>query len=330
VVNNIALWTSEQRRELFNTTAAKMKVHPAIIEKDFWVCWLLKILFETSEWKNSLIFKGGTSLSKVYGLIDRFSEDIDLVLDWRVLGYSEENPWTATSTTQKGKFVKGSNQKSESFLRDDFLPSFQATLESTSVPGLRLMHEGQIVKILYPKTFSLEAIQPQVILEIGPLASWTPHESASLVPYSAQFNPQLFTDSNARVKVVTAARTFWEKATILHQEYFRPLDKPMPQRYSRHYYDLYKYIQTDYLHEALAKRTLLEQVIRFKNQFYCAAWVNWEAALHGEFHLVPPAERIKPLAADYASMQDMIFQGKAPSFDQILEGLTLLEKELNQ
>lgn len=328
-MNDIALWNSEQRRELFNTTALMMKVHPAIIEKDFWVCWLLKILFETSKWQKSLIFKGGTSLSKVYGIIDRFSEDIDLVLDWRLLGYSEENPWRATSNTQKSTFVKRSTSRSETFLREVFLPSFQSTIESTSVPGLHLTLEGQIVKILYPKSFALDAIQPQVILEIGPLASWTPHESASVVPYVAEYNPQLFNNSKAKINVVTAARTFWEKATILHQEYNRPLNRPMPNRYSRHYYDLYKYIQSAYLQEAMANRTLLEQVIRFKNQFYYAAWADLKAALHGKFHLIPPPQRIQPLAKDYASMQDMIFQGKAPTFNQILEGLASLEKDLN-
>lgn len=94
-MDNVALLSDQERRELFEQTAQLMGVHPAIAEKDFWVCWVLKKLFE-SELKSKLVFKGGTSLSKVYGLINRFSEDIDLVLNWELLGYEKDglDPWT--------------------------------------------------------------------------------------------------------------------------------------------------------------------------------------------------------------------------------------------
>jgi hypothetical protein len=92
--------SEEERRTLFRNTAQKMGVHEAIIEKDFWVCFVLEYLFHQSRFKNHLIFKGGTSLSKCFGLIRRFSEDIDLILDWRILGYEKSEPWAERSKTK--------------------------------------------------------------------------------------------------------------------------------------------------------------------------------------------------------------------------------------
>ena len=86
-MDRVALFTAAQRRELFQETAARLGMSPAVVEKDFWVCWVLKQLFSKRDLKDRMVFKGGTTLSKVFGLIDRFSEDIDLVLDWQLLGY---------------------------------------------------------------------------------------------------------------------------------------------------------------------------------------------------------------------------------------------------
>ncbi len=92
-MRKIAVIEAKEREALFRNTAAKMGVSEAVIEKDFWVCYMLDYLFHRCAWKNSLAFKGGTSLSKAYNLIKRFSEDIDLILDWRVLGYGTDEPW---------------------------------------------------------------------------------------------------------------------------------------------------------------------------------------------------------------------------------------------
>ena len=103
-MKQIATLASEGRRALFANTADKIGMTVAIVEKDFWVCWTLDYLFHRCPWKKHLAFKGGTSLSKAYGLIERFSEDIDLILDWRVLGYSADEPWESRSNTKQDKF----------------------------------------------------------------------------------------------------------------------------------------------------------------------------------------------------------------------------------
>lgn len=119
-MKKIVQLSSDQRHELFQETATRKKIKPAIAEKDFWVCWTLALLFEDSSISQSFLFKGGTSLSKVFGLIDRFSEDIDLVLDWRLL--SEENPEAIRSRTQQDKFNLMILKSSRNYIKNQLLP----------------------------------------------------------------------------------------------------------------------------------------------------------------------------------------------------------------
>ena len=124
----IARLPADDRRELFHNTAAKTGLHDAIVEKDFWVCLTLDYLFHRSPWKKAVTFKGGTSLSKGYHLISRFSEDIDLILDWRVLGYGINEPWEKRSNTKQDAFNKEANRKAEIFLAETFCPQVREGL----------------------------------------------------------------------------------------------------------------------------------------------------------------------------------------------------------
>ena len=105
-MKTVARLSAEDRSDLFRNTANRMQMSDAIVEKDFWVCFTLDYLFHRSPWKDSITFKGGTSLSKAYHLINRFSEDIDLILDWRILGYSLNEPWEERSNTKQDAFNK--------------------------------------------------------------------------------------------------------------------------------------------------------------------------------------------------------------------------------
>ena len=122
-MRNIARLSDNDRRELFRNTADKMGLNDAIVEKDFWVCFTLDYLFHRSPWKESITFKGGTSLSKAFHLISRFSEDIDLILDWRVLGYGKDEPWEKRSNTKQDAFNKEANARAEVFLAETFCPA---------------------------------------------------------------------------------------------------------------------------------------------------------------------------------------------------------------
>ncbi len=330
-MRDIAGINENDRKALFHNTAAKMGMTDAIIEKDFWVCYMLDYLFHRCTWKDNIAFKGGTSLSKAYGLIERFSEDIDLILDWRVLGYGINEPWEERSNTKQDIFNKEANTKAELFLRDIFLPSIVADLTVELGEKIRCFiddDDPQTVKIAYPNSFSDTSILQEIRLEIGALAAWTPVKVADITPYAAQEYGGLFKQSSTDILTVLPERTFWEKVTILHREAFRAEDRPFPSRYSRHYYDLYRMMQTEVKDNSLTDNDLLARVVNFKDKFYRCPWARYDLAKRGTMQLMPPKYNLNKLRDDYEHMQNMLF-GNKPSFDEIMDGIAKLEKEIN-
>lgn len=331
-MRNIAKINENDRKALFHNTAAKMGMTDAIVEKDFWVCYMLDYLFHRSAWKDNIAFKGGTSLSKAYGLIERFSEDIDLILDWRVLGYGINEPWQERSNTKQDIFNKEANARAEVFLRDTFLPALLADLTAELGKKVKCFIEDndpQTIKIVYPNSFSDSSILQEIRLEIGALAAWTPVKEATITPYSAQLYERLFAQPSTGVLTVLPERTFWEKVTILHREAFRPEDRPFPLRYSRHYYDLYKMMKSSVKDSALADNDLLERVVKFKDKFYRCPWARYDLAKCGTMRLFPPDYNMSKLRADYEHMQNMLF-GEKPTFDEIMNAMAKLEAEINE
>ena len=137
-----------------------------------------------------LAFKGGTSLTKAYDLIKRFSEDIDLILDWRVLGYGIDEPWEARSNTKQDAFNKEANERAAAFLRDEFIPVITKDLSEELALPVRCEidpFDGQTVKFVYPNSFSDTAILQEIRLEIGALAAWTPAAEHTITPYAAEY-----------------------------------------------------------------------------------------------------------------------------------------------
>jgi hypothetical protein len=305
-----------------------MKISEAIVEKDFWVCFCLDYLFHECKWKGAFAFKGGTSLSKAYGLIERFSEDIDLILDWRVLGYKKDEPWEERSNTRQLKFLEDSRTRLFAFLHDDFLPVFKADMEKklgTFVDAFITEEDAGTVHWKYPNAFSDNAILNEIRLEIGAMAAWTPTKLVNISSYMAEKYPDVFEKKDTGILTTTAERTFWEKATILHQEAHIPENSIIPNRYSRHYYDLYCMAGTEVLDKALEQADLLTQVAEFKRKFYPRNWARYELARMDSLKLMPPEHSIKRLEADYGVMRAMIY-GDYPKFEDILRRLQELEK----
>jgi hypothetical protein len=330
-MHEIAKASENHRRDLFEATADSMTMHPAIIEKDFWVCWLLDVLFASGTWGQHLMFKGGTSLAKVYKLIHRFSEDIDLILDWNLIGISDGVAWVERSRRQKDLFTVEANATAEVFLRDKFVPELSKELLKFGIKGLTVEkdpRDEQCVNIIYPRSFEEKYIRPEVRLEIGPLAGWVPHANFSIKPYASEYAPHAFKQSESRVRAIKAERTFWEKATILHREANRPTESILPARYSRHYYDLVMMAASPFKAAALADLSLLKTVVDFKQQFYYCAWAKYGEAKPGTLRLIPSDAMCKVLEKDYEAMKVMIFHD-APSFENIMEQLRRLEQEIN-
>jgi len=319
----------KDRRDLFRASAQRMHVHEAIIEKDFWVCWILDYLFQDSPWKDQLVFKGGTSLSKAFGAIERFSEDIDLILDWQLLGYSQEMLWAERSATKQDAFGKEANRRTMEFLKLTFVPSIRPSLAERIGGDSGVEPQEQDVIFMYPKAFSLAAIQPQVRLEIGPMAAQVPNEPRTIRPYVAEQFPKAFIQTETSIRTILAERTFWEKATILHQEAHRGPEKPLPSHYSRHYYDLFRLNRLPIRDKALADINLLRDVVKFKMRFYRCPWAKYDEAKPGSLKLLPPEHHTAELQKDYRSMQLMFF-GDIPSFEEIMKELAVLEKIINE
>jgi len=331
-MNRVASLSEKERNELFTLTAQRRGMGTvAVVEKDFWVCWTLKQLFEHPELSKQLIFKGGTSLSKVYGLVDRFSEDIDLVLDWRVVD-EVEDPMGERTLTKQRKINEVLNERACAYIAETMLPQLEEALGAHCELDMKPdeKDQGHVVRVKYPKTTNTAGLLPYIQLEIGPLASWLPHSEHTITPYAAETFPDQFDAPQCPVRAIDAERTFWEKATILHHEAHRPEDSVIPVRYSRHYYDLCLMAADETLKaSALGNLKLLEDVVLFKKKFYPRTWANYDAAVRGTLKLIPPEHVLKAMQKDYVAMQEMIF-GRCPSFEEIIASLTKLEKEINK
>ena len=324
-MNKVASLSERERRELFLETSSRMHITNAIVEKDFWIVWVLDKLFIDKKLGEILMFKGGTSLSKIYGLIERYSEDIDLILDWDLL--TKENPNKPRTKTQQSKYNKSINEKAKVYINDELLPKVSEIL--TPYCNCKMKEDGYSIDIQYPAIFRDKSLLPHILLEIGALAMWCPSGEFEISSYASQEFPELFDRASCKVKAILAKRTFWEKATILHQEANRVQEKKMPLRYSRHYYDLAMMANSEVKNEAILDLKLLKSVIEFKQRFYTCNWAKYEEALPGSFKLIPPDYRQPELKKDYNAMQSMIF-GKRIELRKIFSILKELENEINR
>jgi hypothetical protein len=331
--------TSKQRVELFESAALKTGMDAVILEKDFWVCWTLKELFRLPTIGEHLIFKGGTSLSKVFKIIERFSEDIDVSIDRTFLGFGGANePEAGASNKEKQRRIEALKAACQKKIAGELLPTLEAAIKSKVRRDdkwlLRSDDEDpdkQTLLFDYPTSFASDAtgyIRRAVKIEMGARADHWPCETKTVTPYVAEQFPKGFQEASYAVKVLAVERTFWEKATILHAEFHRPVDKPMPERFSRHYGDFYELIHKGVSKSATVKLDLLARVAEHKNLFFKSSWARYGEATKGSLRVAPPEQRLKALRDDYAKMQQMFF-GEQPEFDKIIALLKQWESEFN-
>jgi hypothetical protein len=329
--------TADERAEVFAETADRKGLPEAIIEKDFWVCWVLKQLFSIEALSGRLLFKGGTSLSKIFHAINRFSEDIDLAVDYAALGFTGEREprREEISKTRRASILGEMMTECRLYIAGEFLEALEMrcreVLGAAGAWSLAVSEQDpNVVRFRYPTaaTESLAYVAPQVVLELGTHAEFVPRDRFTIRSFAAEEFPELAADGDVGVVALLGKRTFWEKATILHAEYHRPTAKPLPERYSRHYYDVAMLAQGTIRSEALADTALLAQVVRHKEMFYPSGWAHYDLARPGSLRLVPAAERLAALERDYRNMEVMIF-GEPPAFNKIMETLAALEREIN-
>jgi len=298
------------------------------------VCWLLGILFE-SEFADSLVFKGGTSLSKVFGVIERFSEDIDLSLSPAFLKLPEPgtsrnqaNKWMTRAEAACGVAVLSQiGPAMESAVAAVLGQSKQGWFEFLTDPGTN----SPVLLFHYPSSHPVgfDYLKRSVKLEFGSLTDQQPVGRHPVRPWLAEVLSDTFPDWRCEVVALEVERSFWEKATILHTEYHRPADKPMPDRSSRHYADTAALASHPAASKAIDQHDLRNRVVGWKSQFFGSSWANYDKAKPGTFRLVPPAERQAALKRDYQAMRDM-YLSEPVSFDEILATLVELERRINQ
>jgi hypothetical protein len=337
-VNAIARMPAAERAEVFAETADRKGLPEAIVEKDFWVCWVLMQLFSMEELSGRLVFKGGTSLSKIFHAINRFSEDIDLAVDYGALGFTgERDPRReGISRDKRNQILDNMIAACQRYIGSEFLDALQARcreiLGAEGAWSLDLSKQDpNVVRFRYPAAAgrSLAYIAPQVVLELGTHAEFVPRDRFTIRAFVGEEFPELIGEAQIGVVALLAKRTFWEKATILHAEYHRPQEKPLPGRYSRHYYDVAMLAEGPIRLEALADMALLAQVVRHKETFYPSGWAHYRLAQAGNFRLLAPKNRLAALERDYKNTGVMIF-GEPPAFDTIMEVLAVLEGEINK
>jgi hypothetical protein len=334
-MENFANDTPEHRDEAFGQAAAELGFAKAIVEKDFWVCWSLQHLFALPSYGDHLIFKGGTSLSKAYDVIHRFSEDVDLSLDRAQLGFEgDSDPENPDLSGGKRKSLLQDLQEAAAVtvggpLLEEINTAFSASLEQ---PFSLQIDDGdpQTILFAYPSLGDEDPgyIKPVIRFEFGARGAQLPAEQRPVVTYVQQAFPDLPGLNAVDVQTLGIERTFWEKATILHMLFHQDAKKPLADRMSRHYYDMAQLIGHDAKTRALADIDLLDEVGHHKSVFFKAAWARYEDAKPGSLRLLPNEKLEAALRRDYAGMREMII-GDAPSFDDVMSAIAGLEAEIN-
>jgi hypothetical protein len=334
---------ARERAEVFEETAAQRSIgRAAIVEKDFWVCWTLSVLFGpggpadiTMAGVPALLFKGGTSLSKVYGLIDRFSEDVDLTVARQILLTDDERPEAdGISNHERRRRIRHVEQRCITYVRDTILPF----LTSLSLGGVGLdVHvdgdDAQTIRFAFPRALSASSyggtayVNAAIRLEFGARGELWPAEDGTVTSYAAEAFPTLFAVPTVPVRALSPQRTFWEKATILHAIAMKGA-LGSAERQSRHYADLARMIESPIATAVLESQTLLTDVARHKALYFASPRARYDEARPGSLRLVPNETIITELERDYARMREM-FIAEPPTFGAVLRTIGEFETRVN-
>jgi hypothetical protein len=329
----------DERRLYIEEAARRRGLSPVVMEKDFWVCWLLGVLFAAT-FRDDLVFKGGTSLSKVFGVVERFSEDIDLSLSPAFVGFSETMLEDAPSRTRRDALMHDLQGACAEKVHGVIRPEVERI--TTDVLGPREggmawtefvtdpATDSPVLLFHYPTTqpTGFEYLRRSVKLEFGSLTDQRPATGHPIRPWMAEALGQGFDDWECEVVALEVERTFWEKATILHAEYHRPQDRETPDRFSRHYADTAALASHAVAKAALAQHQMRDRVVAWKSRFFASGWARYDLAKPGTFRVVPPDARVARLRADYSAMADMYLATPLP-FDDVIEALASLQEMIN-
>ncbi len=314
---------------IFTETGTKMGLPPFAIEKDWWLVQTLALVF-SMKCASALIFKGGTSLSKGWNLIERFSEDIDLVLDKEYLGF-------------KGKLSKADIRRlrkaSYTFITTTFNEELKQKFSDEGFVDVNVKcrevknHDQDpiVIEIYYPKlTESDTYLKPGLLVEVGSRSLKEPFTQKSFNSLIAQnFTTSTFADKPITVPIVNPERTFLEKIFLLHEEFQRPDEKIRVERLSRHLYDIEKLSKTEYAKTALQNANLYQTIVSHRKQYAQFAGVDFEKHRPSNINFIPPIKLLPLWEADYKEMQENMIYGETLTFANLIKTLSQLQTQIN-
>lgn len=325
-----------QRLQLLRSAGEDLGVAPEAVEKDFWVCWVLRELFALPVLAHHLSFKGGTSLSKCWKSISRFSEDIDLVIDRGSFGIAGDlAPEAAASNSERKRRVKHVREACACFVlgrvRSDLNAQIGSRLPSELLWNLtkdEAEPDEPTLLFQYPRLAGEGGyLRREVRIELGARSDTEPSATCSVQPFVADAAGLVIHGANFEVRAVAPERTFWEKVLCLHEETHRKT--PLGRRLSRHFYDIVQLQHSGVAARAIADGVLGARVASHR-RLYFPKNQQMQGAMHpGTLRLVPLPEDMKVWRSDFETMRDSMFIGNAPRFDDLMTAVAALEIAVN-
>jgi len=327
--------SAEDRREALAVAAGASGRPIHLLEKDIWVVWTLQELFGSTHGEH-LVFKGGTSLSKGYGVIRRFSEDVDLTYDIREIAgdlIGESKSTLPSSKSQGQKWTDEIRERLPKLVLDQIAPLLAESLRKRGLPA-KVSPDGDKLFLEYDAVATgYEYVKPKVMLEFGARSTGEPNELRDVVCDAAPHLATL-TFPTARPKVMLPERTFWEKATAIHV-YCHKGEFRGGDRFARHWHDLTRLDAAGYATKAIANRDLAKDVADHKTMFFAekdkaGKAIDYHQAINGGLQLVPSDEALEALTKDYKGMvDDGLLLDEAASFKKLLETCKAIQDRAN-
>lgn len=320
----------ERRIDILNQATEFTSLPVVAIEKDWWVTLALNACFSLP-YSEHIIFKGGTSLSKAWNLIERFSEDIDLAFDRKYLGFEGD-----ISKTQIRKLRTKSCEFISTVFVEDLKKVFtewnainQCSIVAQAVKDTD--KDPQIIEIHYQSVLDTERYLPQkVLIEVGSRSLTEPTEKRAINSIFSSLFPDLnFADKPFSIATVLPQRTFLEKVFLLHEEFSQAPEKIRTNRLTRHLYDLEKLMDTEHGMEALKNVTLYNNIVAHREKFNAIRGIDYSNHTPDKISIIPPDSIIEQWREDYQAMTRNMFYGNFLTFDELINRITDLQKLIN-
>lgn len=318
----------ETKLRIFTETGRKLGLPAVAVEKDWWLVHAISLVF-TMDCATALVFKGGTSLSKGWNLIQRFSEDIDLALDRKYLGFTGE---------LEHANVRRLRRKSYEYLTTVFTEELQSKFVEVGLMDVTVKYrevpnhdqDPMIIEIYYPKLTEQDTyLKPGVLVEVGSRSLKEPFTEKTFATMVAENYPgQSFSDKPITIPTVNPERTLLEKIFLLHEEFQKSEEKRRIDGLSRHLYDIEKLSQTEFADIALRYPDLYNTIVEHRSKFNRISGVNFTNHSPDKISFVPPGHLLSDWEADYKQMKENMIYGEALTFDELIEKLRLLQDQI--